>query len=64
MAQPPTPPKKAVSYRLTADALELIDALARRLGITHVAVVELSVREKAEALGLWPPPATDRSDTT
>src|SRR5215510_10375016 len=62
MADPREPPrggerKRTNSYRLSEDCLSLIEAIAKRLGVTCAAVIELSVREKAEGLGLWPPPA-------
>jgi hypothetical protein len=49
--------KRTNSYRLSEDCLSLIEAIAKRLGVTRAAVIELAVREKAEALGLWPPPS-------
>lgn len=44
--------KKATSVRLTDQAGRLIDELARRLGITRTAVLEIAVRRLAKAEGV------------
>jgi hypothetical protein len=45
--------KKSVGFRLTRDALRLLVALSKRLGIgNETAVVEIAIREAAEKRGL------------
>lgn len=39
-------------YRLTKDALRLMDAIAKKMGIGRTHVIELAVRQLAEAKGL------------
>ena len=63
MPPPPTPPlrRHPTSFRLSEEALSLLDLLVRQLGIKRAAVLELIIREKATALGLRPsPPAPPR----
>lgn len=45
-------PKKSTSFRLTEDALALIEALAKSLGIDKSSVVEIAVRKLASAEGV------------
>ena len=40
--------RKSVSFRLTVECVRIIKALARQLGISQTAVVELAVREKSK----------------
>jgi hypothetical protein len=40
--------KTLKSYRLTDEAIRIIEELAAKLGISQTAVVELAVREKAK----------------
>lgn len=40
--------KTATSFRLSEQALQLIKALARKLGISQTAVIEMAVRKLAE----------------
>jgi Arc/MetJ-type ribon-helix-helix transcriptional regulator len=45
--------KKATSYRLTEHALELIERLNEKLGLSsQTAVVELAIRKLAESEGV------------
>jgi predicted DNA-binding protein len=44
--------KIATSFRLSPEGLELLRALAERLGISQTAVLEMLIREKAEEKGL------------
>jgi hypothetical protein len=47
-----------VSFRLDAETLRLLDALARRYGSTRVAALRFIVRQVAEQAGLSLPPLT------
>ncbi len=40
--------KKPTTVRLSAEARRLLDALSMRLGVSHTAVIELAIREKAQ----------------
>jgi len=40
--------KKPTTIRLSAEARRLLDALSARLGVSHTAVIELAIREKAQ----------------
>jgi predicted transcriptional regulator len=42
------------SFRLDPETVELLDALARKWGLTRTAVIKLSVRRAAEAEGVRP----------
>lgn len=42
-------PKSPTSIRLSADAEQLRDAIAERLGVSKTAVLELAIRELAKA---------------
>ncbi len=54
---PPPPPRRhPTSFRLSEEGLSLLDRIARQLGIKRAAVLELIIREKADALGLRPSP--------
>lgn len=44
-----------ISFRVTPDAAALLKALARAMGISQTAVVEVLVREKAQQLGVSVP---------
>lgn len=44
--------KRKRSYTLTEQADDIITAIADRLGISKTAVIEISVREKFENLGM------------
>ena len=44
--------KKHSSYRISEDAKLLIKTVARELAISETAVLEISVREKAERMGI------------
>lgn len=44
--------KKATSYRLSEDALELIEQLKEKLGISQASVVEQAVRKLARLEGI------------
>ena len=41
--------RKATSYRFTDTALELIDHLSEKLGVSKTAVIEIALRKLAEA---------------
>jgi hypothetical protein len=64
-APPPPPRKHPTSFRLSEEGLSLLDRIAWQLGIKRAAVLELIIREKAEALGLRPslPSPPRESDT-
>jgi predicted transcriptional regulator len=47
--------KHPTSYRLSAEALRLIDQLATKLGLGKTAVLELAIRKLAEREGLPDP---------
>jgi hypothetical protein len=40
--------KEPISFRLTPEAIRLIKEMAKRLGVSQAAVVELAVRKLAE----------------
>ena len=44
--------KHATSYRLTPEVKRLIAKLAKALGVTRAAIIELAVREKADRDGV------------
>jgi DNA-binding PadR family transcriptional regulator len=44
--------KKHTSYRISEEGKQLIKLLARRLGVTETAVVEMAIREMAEKRGV------------
>ena len=44
--------KRMVSFRLTRESRELLDALARNLGINRTATIEVLLRRVAEDEGL------------
>jgi len=44
--------KKATSYRLTDEAIRLLNLIAKRLGVPQTAVLELLIREFAEKKGI------------
>ena len=46
--------RKPTSYRLTTVAVELITLLAKSLGVSHTAVVEMAVRELAKRYQIQP----------
>ncbi len=43
--------KKPTTIRLSAEARRLLDALSEQLGISHTAIIELAIREKAQREG-------------
>lgn len=43
--------RHAVSMRFTPEAMRLLDAMSRDMGISRTAVVELAIREKAKKDG-------------
>lgn len=45
--------KKSTTFRLSADALKLLAAMAARRGLSNTAMLEMLIRERAEA---DPPP--------
>jgi hypothetical protein len=45
-------PKQPTSHRLTAEALDLLAALAQTWGISQTAVLEVMIREKARDEGV------------
>jgi hypothetical protein len=47
--------KVRISYRVTPEAKDLIATLARAMGISETAVVEVVMREKARGLGITLP---------
>ena len=42
------------SYRLTPDAVDLLEGIADKMGLNQTAVVETVIREKANKLGVRP----------
>jgi hypothetical protein len=50
------PAKQGTSFRLTAEAIALLHALAERYGLNHSDMLEVMIRDRAKAEGLWPPP--------
>jgi len=44
--------KVRVSYRLTPEAKRLLEAIARTLGISETAVIQVMIHERAAALRL------------
>lgn len=44
--------KKAASYRLSAQALDLLREIAERLGLSQAGVLEMIIRERAEFMRL------------
>lgn len=44
--------KKLTGFRLTRAAREKLDALAKKFGISQTAVLEITIREKAEEEGI------------
>lgn len=44
----------STSFRLTDEARMLLEAIARRRGVSKASVLEWIIREKAEALGIDP----------
>jgi len=42
----------STSFRLTPEARDLIDAIAKRRGVSQASVIEWVMREKAEELGI------------
>ena len=51
--------KVRISYRVTPAAKAVIEALARAMGISETAVVEVVMREKARSLGIAIPQAPE-----
>jgi hypothetical protein len=51
------PRKQGTSYRLTSEAITLLHALSERYGLNHSDMLEVIIRDRAKAEGLWPPPA-------
>jgi len=51
------PRKQGTSYRLTSEAIALLHALSERYGLNHSDMLEVIIRDRAKAEGLWPPPA-------
>lgn len=49
------PPKQGTSFRLTAEAVALLHKLAERYGLNHSDMLEVIIRDRARAEGLWPP---------
>ncbi|MGV3723039.1 MAG: hypothetical protein ACO1SX_19235 [Actinomycetota bacterium] len=45
-------PKGATSLKLSAEALALLAAVAKNLGVTKTAVLEIAIREKAKREGV------------
>lgn len=52
MAEDENPPKKLSSVRLSSEAKRLQAALAKRLGVSQTAILELAIREKAQREGV------------
>ena len=47
--------KKQVSYTLSEEALELLEKIARKLGVSKTAVLEMVIRQKAREENVkWP----------
>ena len=44
--------KSNTSVRLTPEATRLLKEMAKKLGISQTAVMEIMIREKAEAMGV------------
>ncbi len=44
--------KKHTSYRISEEGKQLLKLLARRLGVSETAVLEMSIREMAEKKGV------------
>ncbi len=44
--------KRAATYRLSPEALELIGALVAELGLSQAGIVEMAIRDLATARGL------------
>jgi len=40
--------KIKVNYKITKEAKEFLNKLKSKLGVSHTAIVEISIREKAE----------------
>jgi predicted DNA-binding protein len=45
----PSSYKSATSYRLSIEALDMIDTLHKRLGISRASIIEMAVRKLAES---------------
>lgn len=41
--------KESISFRLSPEAIELIKALAKKLGVSQAAVMEIAIRKLAES---------------
>ena len=48
--------KRTTSFRLTPEARDLLERLAQRYGLNHSDMLEVMIRDRAKAEGLWPPP--------
>lgn len=46
--------KAPTSFRLSADALDLLDQLSEKCGISKTAVIEILIRERAKKEGVQP----------
>jgi Ribbon-helix-helix protein, copG family len=44
--------KKAATYRLTAAALDLLDHMAKAMGLSHTAMLEVLIRDAARQRGI------------
>ena len=54
-AENPKSPRKPVSFRLSAEAIVLLEKLSVHLGIDKTSVIEMSVRDLARKRGLGNP---------
>lgn len=48
--------KQSASYRLSDDARELIELLAKKIGVSKTDIIEIAVRELAQSKGVELPP--------
>jgi hypothetical protein len=51
--------KQGTSYQLTAEALQLLVLMARKLGLSRGGVLEILIRERAQQEGVAPGNARD-----
>lgn len=51
--------KQSTSYRLTPEALALVEDLVARTGLSHAGVIELSLRQTARWLEMQPAGAAE-----